>query len=119
MSKLKRKKIIIDATSQSPGRLASKIAFILTGKHKPGYVGYLDSGDKVEIRNVDKIFFSGKKLNQKIYRHHTMYPGGLKEVGAKKIFSENPSKIVVLAVKKMLPKNKFRTNRLKRLSFSQ
>lgn len=119
MSKINRKKIVIDATGQAPGRLATKIATILMGKHKPGYVPHIDSGDKVEVKNAAGLVFTGKKMSDKIYRHHTMYPGGLKEVVAKKVFADDPTKVIKLAVTKMLPKNKFRTNRLIRLKFSK
>lgn len=111
-----RKKIELDATNQAPGRLAAKMATILIGKHKPGYVPHIDSGDKVVIFNPDKIKFTGKKLDQKIYRHHTLYPGGLKEIPAKKMM-EKPTEVILHAVIKMLPKNKLRDNRMKRISF--
>ncbi|HRY36329.1 MAG TPA: 50S ribosomal protein L13 [Candidatus Magasanikbacteria bacterium] len=114
---MNRKKIEIDAAGMAPGRLATKIAMILMGKHKVGYEPRLDKGDKVAILNVDKIKFTGKKLDQKVYRHHSNYPGGLKETPAKKVMKEDPKKVVILAVTKMLPKNKLRDGRLLRISF--
>lgn len=113
----KRKKIELDATRQAPGRLATKMAMILMGKHKPGYIPHIDSGDKVVILNVKDLRFTGKKMDQKLYRHHTNYPGGLKEVLAKKVMEDDPREIVLHAVNKMLPKNKLREARLKRISF--
>ncbi len=116
MATIKRKKIEIDATGQTPGRLATKIATILMGKHKVTYVPHIDAGDKVVILNVNEIRFTGKKLDQKIYRHHSMHPGGLKEIPAKKMM-EDPKQIILLAVAKMLPKNKMRDLRMNRISF--
>ncbi len=114
---MNRKKIEIDAAGMAPGRLATKMAIILMGKHKVGYEPRLDKGDKVVILNVEKIKFTGKKLDQKLYRHHSNHPGGLKEIPAKKIMKENPREIVLHAVAKMLPKNKLRDGRLLRISF--
>ncbi len=113
----KRSKIEIDATGQAPGRLAVKMAVILMGKHKPNYQPHIDSGDKVVVLNADKIHFTGKKLDQKIYYHHSMHPGGLKKAPAKKIMSEDPRQVILLAVVKMLPKNKLRSARMQRISF--
>lgn len=109
-------KIEIDAAGQSPGRLATKIATILQGKHKPSYVGHVDNGDKVVITNAERIVFTGKKIEQKVYRHHSMHPGGLKETPAKQVMKD-PKEVIRHAVEKMLPKNKFRTNRMKRIQF--
>lgn len=117
MIKISRKKVEIDATDQTPGRLASKIAMILIGKTKVGYLAHIDSGDKVIVYNVDQLRFSGKKLEQKVYRRHSMHPGGLKERQAKKIMKENPQEILLHAVERMLPKNKLRTARMLRLKF--
>lgn len=107
----------LDATGQAPGRLATQIAMFLMGKHKVSYEMHVDKGDKVVVSNVDKIVFSGKKIDQKVYRHHSMHPGGLKETPAKKIITEDPREVVRLAVMKMLPKNKLRADRMKRLHF--
>ena len=116
MSKNKRKKIEIDATNMAPGRLASRIASILIGKTKPSFAPHLDVGDKVVILNPSAIHFTGKKLEQKIYRHHSQHPGGLKEIPAKKMMLD-PKKVILHAVAKMLPKNRHRTDRLLRISF--
>ena len=114
---MNRKKIEFDATGMAPGRLATQIATVLMGKHKVGYEPRLDKGDKVVVSNLEKIKFTGKKLDQKVYRHHSLHPGGLKEIPAKKIMKENPKEIVLHAVAKMLPKNKLRDGRLLRISF--
>ncbi len=115
----KRKTIEIDATGQAPGRLATKIATILMGKHKVKFTPHIDYGDKVVITNYDKIVFTGKKLDQKLYRHHSNHPGGLKEVPAKKIMAEKPQEAIRSAVLKMLPKNKLRDQRMIRLHFKK
>jgi large subunit ribosomal protein L13 len=117
MIKVKRHKIEIDAANQTPGRLATKIAMILMGKNKVGYLTHIDSGDKVVVTNVAGLHFTGKKLEQKLYRHHSMHPGGLKEIPAKQMLKEKPEEVLKHAVIKMLPKNKLRTARMLRLSF--
>ncbi|HLD34320.1 MAG TPA: 50S ribosomal protein L13 [Patescibacteria group bacterium] len=106
----------IDAAGQRPGRMATTIATLLMGKNKPDYELSVDRGGKVVVNNISQMVFSGKKIDQKLYRHHTMYPGGLKEIPAKKVLQEKPEEVLLHAVAKMLPKNKFRTNRLKRLA---
>lgn len=113
----KRKTIEIDATGAKPGRLATKIATILIGKHKPSYEPHVDGGDKVTVLNPGGIVLTGKKIDQKVLRHHSMHPGGLKEIPVKKLLKENPAEIIRRAVEKMLPKNKLRDARLNRLSF--
>lgn len=117
MSNTKHKKHEIDATGERPGRLATRIATLLMGKHKVSYDPHLDAGDRVTIINADKIVFSGKKLAQKEYLHHTMHPGGLKSLPASKLVKEDPERVIRLAVAKMLPKNKLRVGRMKRLLF--
>ena len=117
MSRVKRVKHEIDAAGGQPGRLATRIATLLMGKNKPAYVPHMDMGDRVVVTNANQLFFTGKKLEQKQYRHHSMHPGGLKEIPAKKIAAEDPEEIIRHAVAKMLPKNKLRTQRLRRLSF--
>jgi len=103
----------------APGRLATKIAMILMGKHKPTYTPHLDEGDKVVIENAALVHFTGKKIDQKLYRHHSNYPGGLKEAPAKKMLKEKPENVIRLAVIKMLPKNKLRDLRMQRLTFKK
>lgn len=116
MSAIKRHKIEIDATGMAPGRLATQIAMALMGKNKVKYVTHLDMGDKVVVLNHKFIRFTGKKLDKKIYRHHSMHPGGLKEIPARKMM-EDPKKVIIRAVEKMLPKNKMRSDRMNRISF--
>ena len=106
---------VIDATDQVLGRVATKAATILTGKHRPQYAPFLVSGDHVIILNAGKIKLTGQKLEQKVYRHHTLYPGGLREVAAKKVYENNPDHMVIEAVLGMLPKNKLRKRMVKRL----
>jgi large subunit ribosomal protein L13 len=88
------------------GRLASKAAKILMGKHKPTYVSFLDSGDHVIVINADKAVLTGKKETQKLYRRHSGYPGGLTEVRADKMRATRPIRLVEEAIKGMLPKTK-------------
>ena len=106
---------VIDATDQVLGRVATKAATILTGKHRPRYAPFLLSGDHVIIVNADKIKMTGEKLDKKVYRWHTLYPGGLKEVGARKVFESKPERLIREAVLGMLPKNKLRKRMVKRL----
>lgn len=107
--------IKIDAADQSVGRLASKIALILRGKNKPEYQPHIDGGDIVEVNNLQKVKFTGKKLEQKKYFKYSGYPGGLKEKKMKDVFSKNPAEILKRAVKEMLPPNKLRDSMIKRL----
>jgi len=106
---------LVDATGKTLGRLASEIAKILIGKHKPTYTPHVDGGDFVVVINADKIHATGKKLDQKVYYRHTLYPGGLKETTLRKMLQEKPEEVIRLAVKGMLPKNKLRDRRMKRL----
>jgi large subunit ribosomal protein L13 len=117
MTTIKRKIHEIDATHQAPGRLATKIATILLGKHKVAFTPHQDHGDKVVVVNAHKVHFTGKKLIQKEYKHHSMHPGGLKSIPARKILEEKPEDIIRHAVAKMLPKNKHRNIRMQRLTF--
>lgn len=110
-----RKKQIIDATDRPLGRLASEIAIILRGKNKPEFQPHLDLGDVVEIKNIDKMVLTGKKLEQKKYYRHSGYPGGIKEEKAGDLMEKNPGEVLKRAVRKMLPDNRLRKNMLKRL----
>jgi large subunit ribosomal protein L13 len=101
-----RKWFVVDATGQTVGRLATQIATILRGKHKPTYTPFIDMGDHVVIVNAEKIVFKGNKLDQKMYRHHTGFPGGLKEVSARDQLGRHPERVLESAIKGMLPKNK-------------
>ncbi len=106
---------IIDAADQVLGRLATKVATLLRGKHKSGYAPFLITGDHVVIINADKIRLTGQKLDQKIYYRHTGYPGGLKQVSARRMFESRPEYLIEEAVLGMLPKNKLRKRMTKRL----
>ncbi len=106
---------VIDAADQVLGRVATKAATILTGKHRPQYAPFLVSGDHVIIVNAEKIKLTGEKLDKKVYRWHTLYPGGLRQVAARKVFESKPDKMIREAVLGMLPKNKLRKRFVKRL----
>ncbi|QGU00812.1 LSU ribosomal protein L13p (L13Ae) [Candidatus Syntrophocurvum alkaliphilum] len=101
-----RKWYIIDATDQTLGRLASEVASILKGKHKPIYTPHVDTGDYVIVINAEKIRLSGDKLNKKKYRYHTGYPGGLKEMDYRTLLQRKPEQAIKSAVKGMLPHNR-------------
>ncbi len=104
-NEIERKWYIIDAEGKTLGRLSTEIASILRGKHKPIFTPHVDTGDYVIVINAEKVVLTGKKLEQKAYRYHTGYAGGLKEVPYSKLMEKNPEKIISLAVKGMLPKN--------------
>lgn len=105
----------IDAKGMVVGRLADKVSTLLQGKYKPVSNGSLDVGDYVVVTNVDKVQFTGKKWRQKLYRWHTGYPGGLKEVPAWRMHERRPERVVEAAVSGMLPKNRLRKHRMRRL----
>ena len=102
---IERKWLVIDAEGMVLGRCATEVAKLLRGKHKPTYTPFLDTGDNVIVINVDKLVLTGKKLDDKKYRHHSGFPGGLKEVDYRTLMAKNPEKALELAVKGMLPKN--------------
>ncbi|SMO77886.1 LSU ribosomal protein L13P [Balnearium lithotrophicum] len=106
---------VVDATGKTLGRLASEIAKILMGKHKPTYTPHVDGGDFVVVVNAEKVFVTGKKLDKKVYYWHTGYPGGLKQATLKELLQKKPEEVIRLAVRGMLPKNKLRDRRMKRL----
>lgn len=113
--KIERKLHKIDAANQSVGRIGTQIALILRGKTKPEFERHLDCGDVVEVSNIDKLKFTGKKLEQKKYYHYSGYPGGLKETKMKDLAESNPAEILRKAVREMLPPVKFRSDMMKRL----
>ena len=106
---------VIDATDKALGRLATKAARILIGKDKTTFTPYLDSGDHVVVINADKIKMTGNKVDQKVYYSHSGYPGGLKAVPAKRVRETKPEWVVREAIVGMLPKNKLRARRAKKL----
>lgn len=112
---VKRKWYIVDAQGKILGRLASKIATILSGKDKPFYTPHIDGGDFVIVVNAKDIFLSGQKREKKIYYRHSGYIGGLKETKAKDMLSKHPERVIKLAVKGMLQKNKLAAGMLRRL----
>ncbi|GAA6059639.1 hypothetical protein JCM10212_004142 [Sporobolomyces blumeae] len=105
----------VDAQDQVLGRMATRIAIVLMGKHKPIYDPANDCGDYVVVKNAAKVKVTGKKADQKLYRHHTMFPGGLKEIPYKRMLEQKPEEIIRRAVSGMLPKNRLRQKRLDRL----
>lgn len=105
----------IDATGKVVGRLATQIATLLMGKHKPGHVDHMDDGDIVKVSHVDKIEFTGKKWEQKVHFRTSNRPGGLKRTPVSKLRVENPGEILRHSVKYMLPKNRTQMLRMKRL----
>ena len=105
-SEIESKWYIIDAADKPLGRVAAEAAKLLRGKHKPTYTPHMDVGDHVIIINCDKVVLTGRKLDQKIYRHHTGYIGNMKEVSARRMLENNPEKAMMLAIKGMLPKNR-------------
>jgi large subunit ribosomal protein L13 len=106
---------VIDATDQVLGRIATKAATILSGKHRPNYAPFLITGDHVVIINADKVKLTGQKMDTKVYRWHTRYPGGLKEIKASKVLVTRPERIIREAVLGMLAKNKLRKRLVQRL----
>ncbi len=101
-----RKWFVVDAAGKTVGRLATEVARILSGKNNPAWTPFLDMGDHVVIINARQVVFKGSKNDQKMYRHHTLYPGGLREKSVKEMYEQKPERIIELAVKGMLPKTK-------------
>ena len=112
---VERKWYVVDATDLVLGRLASQVAAVLRGKNKPTFTPNVDTGDHVIIVNCAKVRLTGKKLEQKMYRYHTGYIGGLKETQYKKLMAEKPEFAVFNAVKGMLPKNSLGRKMIKKL----
>eukprot|EP00761_Pharyngomonas_kirbyi_P012912 gb/GECH01012939.1/.p1 GENE.gb/GECH01012939.1/~~gb/GECH01012939.1/.p1 ORF type:complete len:150 (+),score=19.37 gb/GECH01012939.1/:1-450(+) len=106
---------IIDAKNQVVGRLASRIVPIIMGKHKPTYRPWQDCGDRVIITNSKWVTFTGRKWRQKLYRHHTGWPGGLRSIHADHLHEKDATRVLYNAIKGMLPKNKLRRHRLDKL----
>ena len=101
---IERKWYVVDAEGKTLGRLASEVAKVLRGKNKPIFTPHIDTGDYVIVINAEKIKVSGKKLDQKVYYHHSDYVGGMKETTLKEMLNKKPEKVIELAVKGMLPK---------------
>lgn len=114
-SDVERKWYIVDAEGKTLGRMASEIASVLRGKKKPIYTPHIDTGDYVIVVNAEKVATTGKKLNQKIYYHHSDYVGGMKETTLKEMMNKKPEYVITHAVKGMLPKGPLGRQMLKKL----
>ena len=101
---IERKWYVVDATDMTLGRLASEVAKVLRGKNKPTFTPHIDTGDYVIVVNAEKIKVTGKKMDQKVYYHHSEYVGGMKETTLREMLAKKPEKVIELAVKGMLPK---------------
>ena len=102
----KRKWYVVDAAGQTVGHLASEVASILTGKRNPAWTPFMDMGDHVIVINARQAVLKGSKAEQKVYRRHTLYPGGMREVSAAEMFAKRPERVISLAIQGMLPKTK-------------
>ncbi|NND12163.1 MAG: 50S ribosomal protein L13 [Flavobacteriaceae bacterium] len=108
--------VLVDADGQTLGRLASKVAKLLRGKHKPNFTPHVDCGDNVIVINAEKINLSGNKWADKTYIRHTGYPGGQRSLTANELFGKNPARVVEKSIKGMLPKNKLGAELFRNLS---
>ena len=114
-STVERKRYVVDAEGKTLGRLASEVANVLRGKNKPTYTPHIDTGDYVIVVNAEKIQVTGKKLDQKIYYHHSEYVGGMKEATLREMMQKKPEFVITHAVKGMLPKGPLGRQMLKKL----
>ena len=114
-NEIERKWYIIDAANKPLGRVAAEAAKLLRGKHKPTFTPNIDVGDHVIILNCNQVILTGNKLNEKVYRHHSGYIGGMKETTARVMMEKNPEKAMMLAIKGMLPKNSLGRQMLKKV----
>lgn len=103
---IERRWILVDAKGQTLGRLASRVAMLLRGKGKPSFAPHVDTGDFVIVINAEKVAVTGRKLRQKVYHHHSQYPGGIKSTPLEKLLREKPERVLEKAVRGMLPKNR-------------
>ncbi len=108
--------VLVDAEGQALGRLASKVAKLLRGKHKPNFTPHVDCGDNVIVINAEKISLSGNKWNEKTYIRHTGYPGGQRSLTATELYGKDPARVVEKSIKGMLPKNKLGANLFRNLT---
>jgi large subunit ribosomal protein L13 len=115
VSEIKRNWYLFDAADKTLGRFATQVARTLTGKNKPTFTPHLDAGDFVVVINASKIKVTGKKMTGKIYYHHTGYPSGLRQKNLRDMLQQFPSRVIELAVKRMLPKNRMQAKRMRRL----
>jgi large subunit ribosomal protein L13 len=114
-AEIKREWFVVDATDKTLGRLAGEIAQVLAGKHKPIYTPHVDCGDFVVVVNAGKVRVTGKKLDQKFYYRHSGYPGGLRSVVLREQLETHPDRVITLAVRRMLPKNRLGRAMIKKL----
>jgi large subunit ribosomal protein L13 len=112
---VQRKWYVVDAKGRTLGRLASEVAQVVRGKHKPIYTPAADVGDYVIVVNAEKVHVTGRKLDQKMYYRHSGYPGGLKEISLRRMLEERPTRVIELAVRGMLPKNRLGRKMIKKL----
>lgn len=112
---IKREWFVIDATGMTLGRLATQIATVLKGKHKPIYSPHMDTGDFVVVVNAHKVRVTGRKMDQKFYYRHSGYPGGLKEISLRDQLDRHPDRVIRFAVRGMLPKNRLGRQMIKKL----
>jgi large subunit ribosomal protein L13 len=112
---IEQKWLLVDAKGKTLGRLASRIAILLRGKHKPTFTPHVDTGDFVVVVNADQVNLTGKKWQEKFYIYHTGYPGGLKSTSAQKMKENKPERLITMAVQGMLPKNKLGRKMIKKL----
>ena len=112
---VQREWFVVDATGQTLGRLASQVATILHGKHKPSYSPAVDGGDFVIVVNAEKVHVTGRKLDQKVYYRHTGYPGGVRQITLRNLLQKHPTRVIEHAVRGMLPKNRLGRRMFKKL----
>ena len=112
---IERKWYVVDAQGQTLGRLASEVAQVVRGKHKPIFTPAADVGDYVIVVNAEKVHVTGRKMDQKTYYRHSGYPGGLKEISLRRMLEERPTRVIELAVRGMLPKNRLGRKMIKKL----
>ena len=113
--KIERKWYVVDAEGQTLGRLAAEVAKVLRGKNIPEFTPHIDTGDNVIVINAEKIKVTGKKLDQKVYYHHSDYVGGMKETTLREMMAKKPEQVIELAVKGMLPKGPLGRTMIKKL----
>ena len=114
-SELEKRWYLVDAKDKVLGRVATRVASVLRGKHKPIFTPHLDTGDGVIVVNAAKVMVTGRKLKQKVYRRYSGYPDGQKEVPLERMLSESPTTVIKLAVKRMLPQGRLGSDTIKKL----
>ena len=115
MSEIERKWYVVDAQGQVLGRLATQVATVLKGKHRPIYTPHIDTGDHVVVINASKLALTGRKATDKRYFRHTMYPGGAHWIGIRELMEKHPDRVVISAVRGMMPKTKLGRAMMKKL----